>query len=184
MQDLFVIRDGNVVVQVGKKSYTDSFENFILDGGIPLPNGIKTIDYNRTLGSCWINEKAFQPFPNEYAERVLSSIDALREAFNVRKKVREDAERAELEEAERIKEEQKEAERLANMTEEERLIEEYQRELSEKEQWLREHDYIGVKIATGRATVDDYASEIATMTEYAARIDELRSLISSLKETE
>lgn len=39
--------------------------------------------------------------------------------------------------------------------------------------WLQEHDYIGVKIATGRATADEYAAEIATMTEYAARINEI-----------
>lgn len=38
-----------------------------------------------------------------------------------------------------------------------------------------------MKIATGRATVDDYAAEIATMTEYAARVEELRMLIERLK---
>ena len=65
--------------------------------------------------------------------------------------------------------------------EKEKQLEAYQTELVEKEQWLRDHDYIGVKIATGRATVDAYAAEIATMTEYAARVEELRMLIEGLK---
>lgn len=66
-------------------------------------------------------------------------------------------------------------------SEKEKQLEAYQTELAEKESWLREHDYIGVKIATGRATVDAYAAEIATMTEYAARVEELRMLIERLK---
>ena len=53
-----------------------------------------------------------------------------------------------------------------------------QAELQEKQAWLSAHDYIGTKIATGRATTKDYADEIATMTEYAARVDELRTLIA------
>ena len=70
---------------------------------------------------------------------------------------------------------------VSEPTEEEKQIVEYQTELREKEQWLTAHDYIGVKIATGRATVDDYAAEIATMTEYAARVEELRALIAELE---
>lgn len=66
-------------------------------------------------------------------------------------------------------------------SEKEKQLEAYQTELAEKEQWLRDHDYIGVKIATGRATVDDYAAEIAIMTEYAARVEELRMLIEGVK---
>lgn len=55
--------------------------------------------------------------------------------------------------------------------------------LSEKaglETWLNEHDYIGTKIATGRATIEEYASEIALMTEKANRINEIDSELSSL----
>ena len=48
------------------------------------------------------------------------------------------------------------------------------------EAWLRNHDYIGVKIATGRATVDDYVDEIALMTEKANRINEINALLESL----
>lgn len=66
-------------------------------------------------------------------------------------------------------------------SEKEKQLEAYQTELREKEAWLASKDYIGVKIATGRATVDDYAAEIATMTEYAARVEELRMLIEELR---
>lgn len=46
-------------------------------------------------------------------------------------------------------------------------------EKEELEQWLRDHDYIGTKIATGRATVEEYADEIAEMTVKANRINEI-----------
>lgn len=65
-------------------------------------------------------------------------------------------------------------------SEKEKQLEAYQAELAEKEQWLRDHDYIGVKIATGRATAEDYVDEIAMMKEYAARVEELRSLMAAL----
>lgn len=38
---------------------------------------------------------------------------------------------------------------------------------------LRELDYIGVKIATGRATIDEYTEQIAEMQRLADRINEL-----------
>ena len=68
-----------------------------------------------------------------------------------------------------------------DQTEKEKQREAYQAELDEKEQWLSDHDYIGTKIATGRATAEDYADEIATMTQYAARIEELRALMAELE---
>ena len=52
--------------------------------------------------------------------------------------------------------------------------------LSEKrrlENWLTAHDYIGTKIATGRATVEDYAEEIAEMRVKAQRINEINALL-------
>ena len=51
-------------------------------------------------------------------------------------------------------------------------------EKAELEAWLKDHDYIGVKIATGRATIDDYADEIALMTEKAERINEIDALLN------
>ena len=50
-------------------------------------------------------------------------------------------------------------------------------EKAELEEWLSAHDYIGVKIATGRATIDDYADEIALMTEKAERINDIDALL-------
>ena len=52
--------------------------------------------------------------------------------------------------------------------------------LSEKtglETWLKEHDYIGTKIATGRATVEEYATEIAEMRVKANRINDIDKIL-------
>ena len=53
-------------------------------------------------------------------------------------------------------------------------------EKAQLETWLKEHDYIGTKIATGRATIEEYATEIAEMTEKAERINEIDRLLESL----
>lgn len=42
-------------------------------------------------------------------------------------------------------------------------------------------DYIGNKIATGRATREEYADEIARMTEYAAQINQLEAEIAEIE---
>ena len=63
-------------------------------------------------------------------------------------------------------------------TEEELRRQALQTEKTELEAWLKAHDYIGVKIATGRATIDDYADEIALMTEKAERINEIDALLN------
>ena len=55
-----------------------------------------------------------------------------------------------------------------------------QKEKSELEAWLKGHDYIGVKIATKRATVEEYANEIAEMTEKAERINDIDSILESV----
>ena len=65
-------------------------------------------------------------------------------------------------------------------TEEELRRQALQTEKAELEAWLKAHDYIGVKIATGRATIDDYADEIALMTEKANRINEIDKLLENL----
>ena len=65
-------------------------------------------------------------------------------------------------------------------TEEELRRQALQTEKVELEAWLSAHDYIGVKIATGRATVEEYANEIAEMTEKANRINEINDLLESL----
>lgn len=53
-------------------------------------------------------------------------------------------------------------------------------EKAQLETWLKEHDYIGTKIATGRATVEEYATEIEEMMEKAERINEIDRLLESL----
>lgn len=53
-------------------------------------------------------------------------------------------------------------------------------EKAELESWLKAHDYIGTKVATGRATIEEYASEIALMTEKANRINEIDRELSSI----
>ena len=63
-------------------------------------------------------------------------------------------------------------------TEEELRRQALQTEKAELEAWLKAHDYIGVKIATGRAIIDDYADEIALMTEKAERINEIDALLN------
>jgi hypothetical protein len=42
---------------------------------------------------------------------------------------------------------------------------------------LKAYDYIGVKIATGRATKEEYANEIAEMTAWANEINELERVL-------
>lgn len=44
-------------------------------------------------------------------------------------------------------------------------------------------DYIGIKIATGRATVDDYKTEIARMSELADEKNELETQLTDLQRT-
>ncbi len=122
MQNLVAINDGQVIIQYGFQTYHDTFENFILDGGEKLPDEMKSLDYNQTLKTCSINGEAFQVFPNEYAERVMVLVPMLCNAFEVRKKKREDAQRVEREETERIKREQEEIERLAKMSQAEKEL--------------------------------------------------------------
>ena len=65
-------------------------------------------------------------------------------------------------------------------TEEELRRQALQSEKAELEAWLKGHDYIGVKIATKRATVEEYATEIEEMTEKANRINEIEVILESI----
>lgn len=66
---------------------------------------------------------------------------------------------------------------LPKPTEEELRRQDLQSERDELETWLKKHDYIGTKIATGRATAEEYATEIAEMTEKANRINDIDRLL-------
>ncbi len=50
-------------------------------------------------------------------------------------------------------------------------------ELASCENELRSLDYIGVKIATGRASKEEYAEQIERMNELAARVNEIKSIL-------
>lgn len=47
------------------------------------------------------------------------------------------------------------------------------KEYEEIECWLKQHDYIGIKIATGRANKEDYLEEIEEMNKKASRLEEI-----------
>ncbi len=49
--------------------------------------------------------------------------------------------------------------------------------INELKELLKEYDYIGVKIATGCATIDDYKNEIALCEEYRKEIRELQKIV-------
>ena len=64
-------------------------------------------------------------------------------------------------------------------TEEELRRQALQTEKAELEAWLKDHDYIGTKIATKRASIEEYADEIALMTAKAERINEIDALLGN-----
>ena len=49
---------------------------------------------------------------------------------------------------------------------------------------MREKDYIGIKIAMGRATVEEYAEEIAESDRMAAKKNELMAMLKQMDEEE
>ena len=62
-------------------------------------------------------------------------------------------------------------------TEEELIRQSLLSEKADLEAWLKAHDYVGTKIATGRATIEEYADVIAEMTVNANRINEIDKLL-------
>lgn len=87
MQSLFLFNDGQIFIQSNDKIYQDTIDNFLLDLKEDIPQMevdgksqiINKIDYNQYSASCWLNGKAFQPYPNEFCEKVLTGIDTLLE---------------------------------------------------------------------------------------------------------
>ena len=53
-------------------------------------------------------------------------------------------------------------------------------EIAELKLKLKSYDYIGIKIATRRATIEEYAEEIEQMTKWANKINELEDILNSL----
>ena len=67
-----------------------------------------------------------------------------------------------------------------NENERQEKREKIQAEIRGLQNLLQQHDYIGAKIAMGRATVDEYADEIAQSNEWAAKINELQDELEQL----
>ena len=54
------------------------------------------------------------------------------------------------------------------------------RKINELEKKLKDYDYIGVKIATGRGTIEEYKTQIAEMSDWANQINSLRNCLKTL----
>ena len=54
-------------------------------------------------------------------------------------------------------------------------------EINSLKQKLRDYDYIGIKIATGRASIEEYSKQIEEMNIWANRINELDEELSKLR---
>jgi len=55
-----------------------------------------------------------------------------------------------------------------------------ERRIDELQHLLANYDYIGIKIATGRATKEEYAREINQMTAWAKEINDLKKSLIEL----
>lgn len=62
--------------------------------------------------------------------------------------------------------------------------EQIEAEIRGLDQLMRNNDYIGTKIAMGRATREEYAEEIAKSEEWAQRKNELQAMLSMMDEVE
>lgn len=61
-----------------------------------------------------------------------------------------------------------------------KVILDKQQEIAELLKKLKKYDYIGTKIATGRATKEQYATEISQMTKWANEVDKLEKELEVL----
>lgn len=61
------------------------------------------------------------------------------------------------------------------------IAERYRAEADRYRAELKDLDYIGTKIATGRATKEEYADEIARMTEFAEKVNYYEALAKELE---
>ncbi len=117
MQTLLVIRDGIVTVQNAEKTYHDTAENFVLDGG-EIPSDFSSIDYCKDTGGCLIDG-----VPSDvpvYATNIIKRIDEFIESFESRKAEREEANRQKQSEEQQKAIEKAEQEKLDKMTLDER----------------------------------------------------------------
>ena len=123
MQDLVLIQDDVVIIQTSSSIYEDSRANFETDSGLKLE--CESADYNRSIGSFWLNGKAFQKMPSALFEAILDNVQTY---IDVKEK-REGAER-----------EREEAKRIANMTDEDHAVE----VRSQRDRLIAETDYLAM----------------------------------------
>lgn len=62
--------------------------------------------------------------------------------------------------------------------------EQIEAEIRSLDQLMKANDYIGTKIAMGRATIEDYAEEIAQSEVMAERKNELETILKEMDEAE
>lgn len=62
--------------------------------------------------------------------------------------------------------------------------EQIEEEIRNLDQLMRANDYIGTKIAMGRATKEEYAEEIAKSEEWAERKNELQAILDEMNAEE
>ena len=73
MQELVLINKNSIIIQtLNDLIYEDSRKNFEADSGLKLD--CESADYNRSVGSFWLNGVAFQKFPNEFYEGILNNV--------------------------------------------------------------------------------------------------------------
>ena len=85
MQDLILLNDGIVTIQKNDApTYFDTLENFLKDGGNYVDQ-YTSIDYNRSVRSCWLNGEAVQEFPNEHLDALIDKCQELFDAQQLRK---------------------------------------------------------------------------------------------------
>ena len=87
MQSLMYIRSGKAVIQGKTETYTDTYENFLLDGGDPLPDGLEEVDFNLTLHNCISKGECSDQVVHEYAEKQIGKVHELAAAFAARKAI-------------------------------------------------------------------------------------------------
>ena len=87
MQSLMYIRSNKAVVQNKNETYTDTYENFLKDGGDPLPEGLSEIDFNLTLHSCFAKGECSDKIAHEYAEKQIGKVHDLAASFAARKAI-------------------------------------------------------------------------------------------------
>ncbi|MCD8286169.1 MAG: hypothetical protein LUD50_02955 [Clostridia bacterium] len=62
--------------------------------------------------------------------------------------------------------------------------EQIEAEINGLDQLMAANDYIGIKIAMGRATVEEYKEQIQKSNDMAARKDELKAMLEEMDEAE